>query len=155
MTTSDREKIRAVLLESLPEGGPWAHWVDGVMNRIGQAGEEDPVPPLPTEPYTVIGVTWDPKQTGYAGHVLVKLPPDAYHEWSFGGDDGDGYGSAESLQREIVGFEVLAEPRAVRANEVAKAVLGRLLTKLADGRIRAVGLHEAIDETGREFGVES
>lgn len=58
---------------------------------------EVPVPPLPTAPYTVIRVTYDPAKTQYE----FCLWPD-YGWWS---KDG-----GRLIEERITGFEVLAEP---------------------------------------------
>jgi hypothetical protein len=64
-------------------------------------------PALPTKPYTVIKVQWR-DESDETNPVLMCFPPEWYGEW--GWSDGDDYGDAEHLRREIVGFRVLAEP---------------------------------------------
>lgn len=99
---------------------------------------EDPVPPLPTAPYTVIRPNFKDQEltTGWPEAMLL-------------GSDGNWRASgwfrtAPNLAREITGFEVLAEPLAV----TAKAVLDRIAS---EPWAREVDL----SKWRSEFGVES
>ena len=70
---------------------------------------EEPVPPLPTAEGTTIRVTasTDPDLVGALLHLDLS---DADYPWH---GNSDAYPA-----RNITGFEVLAEPRAIRANEL-------------------------------------
>lgn len=59
---------------------------------------EELVPPLPTEPYTVIRATW-PQRVG-----VLTLIDDLWH-----GDDGE-VSTSSSIHQNIDGFQVLAQP---------------------------------------------
>jgi hypothetical protein len=113
------------------EDGSWSYWV-----------REAPMPPLPTAPYTVIRVTWrrDFPLPGGVGPTSDRVL-DSIGNWQ-PITPGGTYRPA-SLQRDITGFEVLSEPRAVTAKAVLDEVAGWIETT------------EAYDEVAREFGVES
>jgi hypothetical protein len=115
---------------------------------------EEPVPPLPTEPYTAVRVKrWTGKEHDYL------LQPDG--KWLLLDGSGRGHAVADyTLAEDITSWELLAEPRAgavKRAEEsarrlTAKAVLDRV-HELQNGRNGTTdGLLVAI---AREFGVES
>lgn len=130
---------------------------------------EAPVPPLPTEPYTVIRVTWR-EDSDYARRrvnpVLIRQPETAYHQWAWS-DDGDSFGDDSDVRSKVTGFEVLAEPRPLPLDtdddfeervrrETAKAVLEAVrkigliqIALLANPRNAA-----AFDAIARDFGVE-
>lgn len=63
-------------------------------------------PELPAEPYTVIKVSWRDERT--TNPVLMRFPEEWYNEW--GWSDGDDFGTADALRRDITGYEVLARP---------------------------------------------
>lgn len=104
---------------------------------------ESPVPPLPTEPYTVIRVTWrDPEYL--TGSHIYTLSSDRY--WC----PQNRHAEAErpdGLAALITGWEPLAEPRKV----TAEAVLDRLPHLDATG----AQLAEWAENIAREFGGES
>ena len=81
---------------------------------------EEPVPPLPTEPYTVIRVTWKDEVTRQLLEDDLMLDIDGMY-WLDAGDEI----APEALTKRIAGFEVLSEPRAV----TAKAVLDRIASE--------------------------
>jgi hypothetical protein len=95
--------------------------------------------PLPTEPYTFILVTW--KDGGHSVLTLVD------GEWCANANITKGH-TPHQLAKQITGFEVLSEPRAV----TAKAVLDRLFEAM-QGNGMVPG--RALTEASREFGVES
>lgn len=122
-----------------------------------------PVSPLPTEPYTVIRVTWQDQeaQQRKSGHVFTLFEDGLW-----------GIASPEQIRERITGFEVLAVPvqtaevrafdlvREERADlarqfeevrrETAKAIVSFI------GSIRAgTTWSEIRDNVAREFGVES
>jgi hypothetical protein len=68
---------------------------------------ESPVPPLPTEPYTVVRVTRCDEEPTLVGAVLHLDPKDDRYPWV---GEGDAW-PADTIQ----GFEVLSEPRTVTA----------------------------------------
>ena len=117
-------------------GTEWHNWI-----------REEPVPPLPTEPYTVIRCSYPTSES-----VRVRLPNGT---WNGQSDD--------YVRAELTGFEVLAEPRDVNderyvkgydaaRRETAKAVLDRILPYVDAYYISGDG--NPIDEIAREFGVE-
>lgn len=91
-----------------------------------------PVPPLPTAPYTVIRVTW--AENGHNGDLTLH-------------SDGLWYGRAmrsygPSLLKDITGFEVLSEPRAVTAKAAVEFLTNETLAPL-----------DAVDMLAQHFGV--
>jgi hypothetical protein len=118
--------------------------VDPETGRIARAWvREQPAPPLPEIPYTVIRVMWaDPEDDSNDVFALQRTL------WV----SADCSIDAVQLRLTITNFEVLSEPRAV----TAKAVLGRLLSRFeAEGMPFGANGVEAIELTGRDFGVES
>jgi len=158
----DRSELVTMLLEELKGthvlAVPLAHQI------LELAGETTPVPPLPTEPYTVIRVTWKPP---YEERPDVLMLVNDGHSWQcYGQHDTPRY-----LADRISAFEVLSERRAVIAKavraeffadvsvdarhdrenvrrETAKAVLDRISDELDDGMRR-----EWLTTIAREFGV--
>lgn len=129
-------------------------YIDGLPVRLWV--REEPVPALPTAPYTVIRVTWAAaKEPGVltltAAHHWVSLGGDAYRH--------------DFVAEQISGFEVLAEPHRdlgeytqgavdtmlrLARRETAKAVLDRLQD------LRGLKYGDRDIQTVRdEFGVES
>jgi hypothetical protein len=105
-----------------------------------------PAPPLPTEPYTVIRVTW---QDGCSPAEVLTLVGDMWGDYTAG-----------NLSRNITGWEPLAEPvvpgtpnipkwigDAIR-KETAKAVVAEYRQTFAGYRMQ----HEAV---AAKFGVPS
>jgi len=113
------------------------------------------VPPLPTEPYTVIRAHWKGHDSAFGD--VMWLAADG--TWRYG--NGDRVHAAD-LAEGMSGFEVLAEPchahygaedlkRAER--DTARAVLERVRQELPLGH-DGTSLRY-LDEIAREFGVES
>lgn len=100
---------------------------------------EEPVPPLPTEPYTVIYTTG---AKGYSDWALVRRVSEDWAELAKGSVFTD-----EQLLRCITGFEVLSEPRAVTAKTVIDYIR-------MDENVYDID-EEALTRASREFGVES
>jgi hypothetical protein len=101
-------------------------------------GDQEPVPPLPTEPYTVIRVTWEEGLAPDNGADVLLLT-----HWGAWSVNMHRY-KPEQLRALITGWEPLAEPRAV----TAKAVL----RSLESGK----GIYsERLAFIEREFGVTS
>lgn len=93
------------------------------------------VPPLPTEPYTVIRAHWNDPAFG----DVMWLAQDG--TWRYG--NGDRVHTADPAEG-MSGFEVLSEPRAV----TAKAVLDRVRQFQERGLVGS-----DLDAIAREFGV--
>lgn len=120
---------------------------------------EQPVPPLPTEPYTVIRVTWDP---GHEGDWPSVLALGVDREWAWSTVGGTGFIDVHDLPKWITGFEVLAAPRHIfdvdcigRLEQVkrdtARTVLDRLPTVWAHNG----DVYDTRAVLAREFEVES
>lgn len=125
----------------------------GQLNRVWIP--EEPVPPLPTEPWTVVLVKWrEPRD----GATEASLMWDGY-TWSA---EQVGSFQVNWLRSRITGFEVLTQPSSVLdaageafeaglkrvRRETAKAVLDRRRELYFEG-------HEFPDEQiAAEFGVE-
>lgn len=119
-----------------------------------RVGDQDPryfirdePTPLPTEPYTVVRVTW---VTGSPTGRILAL-----------GDDGlwTGRMSPASVADSITGFEVIAEPRAgavKRAEESARRLTAKaVLERVREREAAFVADTRVLTEIAREFGVES
>ncbi len=124
---------------------------------------EEPVPPLPTEPWTVIRVNWKHQVDG-SPDVLMLL--DYMSAWAYNMTRI----KPEHLAERITGFKVLAAPvipddepvvletthelrlEQVR-RETAKAVLTFVSESLGQRRIRADGLRDVLSNARHEFDV--
>lgn len=136
---SHEEWVEADVSLALNErGGGVTYWV-----------REAPVPPLPTEPYTVIRVEWKEGLRRDARELV---------RWSATWESEDNLLAPEELANRITGFEVLAEPCSQHyghedieeaRRETAQAVLDRALEEHARDEN---GWH---DRVAREFGVSS
>ena len=111
------------------DGRGWTYWV-----------REVPVPLLPTQPYTVIRVTWDDGAETTEDLILseddgwVNLAND--HPLALG---------------PMISFEILSEPRAV----TAKAVLLAAWDEIRGDDSLGGDVWDAFGGTAREFGVTS
>lgn len=124
---------REIALEERPTYGVLVEWIEKVATRAWV--RKAPMPPLPTEDWTVIQGVW-------RDSILHEQFYLAGGQWWSMPNQGKGY-DPRHLADALQSFEVLPEPGAI----TAKAVLDRVW--------RYVGDYEWLDNLRREYGAES
>lgn len=138
----DRSELVTLLLDTLK--GTHVLAVPLADQILELAGETPPVPALPTEPGSLIRVTWNNETTAKLWPRLLVLG--LTHYWAWDPVGREGFIDIRDLPKWITGWEPVSEPRAV----TAKAVRERLLSVPQSQRDA-----DFVDRVVREFGVTS